>query len=108
MTGSGTHFSMNSLMFFNQTTYSLSSLVIMYSCSQSCSECLIPLTSRYLWKDFCKFSSRSENCGPSYAFSVNLASRFSNLIFSIASSSSLKLHSNSRIEPPGFSTVTTI
>ena len=47
------------LRFFNHIMYSLESLFIMYSWRKLVVLGLIPLISRYLWKAFCRFSSKS-------------------------------------------------
>lgn len=49
----------NFFRFFNHIKYSLLSLLIMYSCKKLVVLGLIPLISKYLWKAFCKFSSKS-------------------------------------------------
>lgn len=53
------YFSINFFKFFNQFRYSLLSLFIIYSCKKFVVLPLIPRSSRYLWKAFCRFSSKS-------------------------------------------------
>lgn len=59
ITISANYASTNLCRFFSQVIYSLVSLLIMYPCKKLVVLGLIPLISKYLWKAFCKFSSKS-------------------------------------------------